>query len=58
MIRAGTYVFKISFEILFFNKNNIDIVNTKKIPSERTIVVNDASVNAIITPFLSYLKKH
>lgn len=56
MIRAGTYVFKISFEILFFNKNNIDIVNTKKIPSERTIVVNDASVNAIITPFLSYLK--
>ena len=56
IIKAGIYVFKISFEILFFSKNNIDIVINKKIPSDRTIVVKDTSVNAIKIPFLSYLK--
>ena len=57
IIKAGRYVFKISFEILYFIKNKIDIVTNKNIPSERIIVANDASVNAIKIPFLSYLKK-
>ena len=41
IIIAGKYVFKISFDILFFIKNNIDRVMSKNIPSDRTIVVKD-----------------
>tara|TARA_B110001454_G_scaffold133392_1_gene124184 strand:- start:14 stop:274 length:261 start_codon:yes stop_codon:yes gene_type:complete len=38
-------------------KNKIDIVINKNIPSERTIVANDASANAVRIPFLLNLKK-
>ena len=33
------------------------IVINKNIPSERTIIANDASVNAMMIPILLYLKK-
>ena len=51
------YVFKNSFDNLFFIKNKIEIVISKNIPSERIIVKNDTRVNAMMIPFLLYLKK-
>jgi len=53
----GRYVLMISFENLNFIKNNIVKVKKRKTPSDLTIVLNDARMNAKIIPFLPYRKK-
>ena len=47
----------ISLENLYLIKNKIVRIKNRKIPSERTIVQNDASANERIVAFCSYFKK-
>ena len=51
IIKHGKYVFTISFENLYLIKNNMDKIAKRKIPSERTIVQKDASMNENIIAF-------
>jgi len=45
IIKHGKYVLIIFVENLYLIKNNTDKIPKRKIPSERTIVQNDASIN-------------
>jgi len=57
MTTHGKYVFIISFDSLYFTKNNIVKVTKRKSPSDLTIVANDTKTNDIIVDLLLYLKK-
>jgi len=58
IITHGRYVFRISLDILYFIKNNIESVKKRKTPSERTIVQHDAKINDKNISLFSYLKKN
>jgi len=53
----GKYVLRISLENLYLIKNRIVKVKNRKIPSDLTMVQNDARMNDTIIDLLSYLKK-
>ena len=53
----GRYVLRASFEARYLMKNRIVKVKKRKIPSDLTIVDNDAKMNDIIISLFRYLKK-